>query len=118
MDGETPQEYEDETNIPCDRIQQVDFSSDGDNDDCEDEDGENDDDDLMNMEIPLVASPVAKQLKPATNFTWNRDAIVNCISLSLEAHDSSTPVDHWEPPDAEWRPEPVPLPEWARPPAT
>jgi hypothetical protein len=118
MDGESPQEYENEMNFPCDRVQPLDFGGDVDDDDCEDDDGENDDDELMNMEIPLIASPKVNQPKPATDFTWNSDAIVNCISLSVEAHDSSAPVHEWQPLDFEWKPQPVPLPDWARPPTT
>jgi hypothetical protein len=80
------------------------------------DDSDSDDDDMMNMEIPLMVPVAVKQQKPSTDFTWNKDAIVECLQLSLEAHDSNdSGVPEWRPPTTvEWKPQPVPLPEWAK----
>ncbi|KAI2494687.1 hypothetical protein MHU86_19822 [Fragilaria crotonensis] len=95
----------------------------------DDDDDDSDDYDLMSMETPLmISNPIVgkprqqQQERPTTGFTWSANAIRDCLAISLQAHNnnndnnSNAPIDEWTPPSQdEWKPQPVPLPEWAMP---
>lgn len=112
---------------PICRAAETDQVRENDNDDHDDDDeaSDSDDYDLMTMEAPLMVSnsivekqQQKQQERPLTGFTWNTNAITECLALSLQAHDASASctVDEWAPPhEQEWKPQPVPLPEWAMP---
>lgn len=101
-----------------------------DNDDNDnDKTSDSDDDDMMTMETPLLLLSsntnhpiqiVEKQERPPTGFTWNANAIIECLAVSLDAYDQSvsSQLDEWKPPPdhvRDWKPQPVPLPDWAMP---
>ena len=123
----TDEHFGDATNHPSD-----DYKDPERNDDSNDDD-DSDDYDLMSMEAPLLLSnprvgkPQQHQHeRPPTGVTWSTSAIRDCLTISLQAHNNNNnnnqdgnnivSIDEWTPPlRDEWKPRPVPLPEWAMP---
>lgn len=119
-----------EEELPLGTDEHVGDAADHQQDDVDD-DSDSDDYDLMSMETPLmISNPIVgkpqqqQQERPPTGFTWSANAIRDCLAISLQAHNnnnnsnnnSSAPIDEWTPPSQdEWKPQPVPLPEWAMP---
>ena len=100
---------------------QVDENDDNDNDD-NDNDDDDDDDALMTMDFPIAGSTITpleiKPLKPTSDTTWNDNALLQCLELSLIAycnHDEN--IKEWKAPtpnDTPWMPAKLQIPMWLK----